>query len=253
MSRVIGVVSGKGGVGKTTVAINLAAALHRWHKKNVLLVDCNVSTSHVGLYLGLYSTPATLNDVLRGTVPPEKAVYEHESGINVIPASLKLVDMKDINWDGIKEKMKGIFDNYDFVILDSSPGFGKESMLTLGACDEAVFVTNPIIHSAVDLVKCKQLSEELGIKSLGIALNMVRNKKYELSRNEVRELAELNVVCSTPYDEKIAKSVVSKQPFVSKGNSRSHREFKKLAQIVSGEHFIEEERGLLRRIFSITR
>jgi len=249
MTRIIGIISGKGGVGKTIVSINLAAALHRWFGKKVLLVDCNVSTSHIGLYLGLYSTPITLNDVLRGTVTAEKAIYEHQSGIKVMPASLKLADMKDIEWENFKERLKEIFEGYDFVILDSSPGFGKESMLTLGTCSEAIFVTNPIIHSAVDLVKCKELSKELGINSLGIVLNMVRNRKYELSIKEVRELVELNVISSIPYDEKITKSIVSKQAFVSDGNSKAHREFKRLAQIVSGEHYLEEESGFFRKFF----
>ena len=248
MARTIGVISGKGGVGKTIVSINLAAALHRWHKKNVLLVDCNVSTSHIGLYLGLYSTPVTLNDAMKGDVAPEKAVYEHSSGIKVVPASLKLSDLKDISWESIKEKFEGIFSGYDFIIFDSSPGFGKESLLTLKSCSEAIFVTNPIIHSAVDLVKCKELSDELGIKPIGIVLNMVRKKKYELSIGEIRELVGLNVISSIPYDEKIVRSVISKKAFASEGNSKAHAEFRKLAQIVSGEHYYEENRGFIKKI-----
>ena len=51
MARIIGIVSGKGGVGKTTLGINLGAALAHHLKKNVTIVDCNVTTSHLGLYL----------------------------------------------------------------------------------------------------------------------------------------------------------------------------------------------------------
>ena len=66
MTRVIGVISGKGGVGKTTVVANLGAIFAQKYKKDVVIVDCNVSTSHLGLYLGMYYTPITLKQVLKG-------------------------------------------------------------------------------------------------------------------------------------------------------------------------------------------
>ena len=64
MTRIIGVVSGKGGVGKTTLVANLGAALASLYKKDVIVVDCNVTTSHLGLYLGMYYYPISLNKVL---------------------------------------------------------------------------------------------------------------------------------------------------------------------------------------------
>ena len=240
MPRVIGIISGKGGVGKTVVAINLAAALHKFFLKNVLIVDCNITTPHIGLYLGLYSTPITLNDALRGSVPVEKTIYEHKCGISVIPASLKLEDLKDVDWPAIKEKLGNVFDKFDFIVLDSSPGFGRESLITLRSCHEALFVTVPIVHSVADLIKCRQLAQEANIKPLGIVLNMVRNKKYELSEEEIREMVEVNVICSIPYDEKITESIISKNPIVYSSPAKVNREFKKLAEYVVGEKIIEK-------------
>ncbi|MHA1747571.1 MAG: P-loop NTPase, partial [Promethearchaeota archaeon] len=65
MSRIIGVMSGKGGVGKTTVVSNLATVLSG-HQKNVTAVDCNITTSHLLMHFGKVYHPKTLNDVLKG-------------------------------------------------------------------------------------------------------------------------------------------------------------------------------------------
>ena len=247
MARIIGVVSGKGGVGKTVVAINLAAALHKWYRKKVLLVDCNITTSHIGLYLGLYSTPVTLNDALRGSVSIKKTIYEHSCGINVIPASLKLEDLRDINWEVVKNKLSGVFNDYDFIILDSSPGFGKESLVTLGACREALLVTNPIVHSVADLMKCKELAIKLGVNPLGIVLNMVRNRSYEMSSKEIMDMIELNIICSIPFDEAVMRSTMSKNPVIN-SNYAVSRHFRRLASFLTNEDSVQERTGLIAKI-----
>jgi len=61
MSRLIGVISAKGGVGKTTVVSNLSVALAKVFHKRVTVVDCNITTSHLSLHFGAYSHPITLN------------------------------------------------------------------------------------------------------------------------------------------------------------------------------------------------
>ena len=91
MARVIGIVSGKGGVGKTTLASNLGIALSKFGR-NVTLVDCNVTTSHLGFYFGLYDYPVTLNQVLKGEASLESATY-FSNGVKIIPASLELDDL----------------------------------------------------------------------------------------------------------------------------------------------------------------
>ncbi len=248
MSRVVGVISGKGGVGKTIVSINLAAALHKYHGKKTLVVDCNITTSHVGLYLGIYSTPATLNDALKGHIPIEKAIYEHPSGISIIPASLKLEDLQDVDWHIVKEKLSGILDKYEFIILDSSPGFNRESLITLEAAHEALLVTNPIVHSTADLIKCRKLCEELHIKPLGVVLNMVRNKKYEIKKREVERMVGLPVIASIPFNEKVMESLVEKTPAIAKSR-RINACFRHLSDFMAeGSLLFEDDEGFIGKI-----
>ena len=89
MVRVIGVISGKGGVGKTTTAVNLAATLNSRFNKNVVVVDCNVTTPHVSLSLGIvHDSLSTLNEVLLGKKEVNDVMHTFAPGFNVIPASL---------------------------------------------------------------------------------------------------------------------------------------------------------------------
>ena len=76
--KAIAVVSGKGGVGKTTSAINLAAALN-FFGKDVVILDANLTTPNVGLHLGAPIVPVNLNHVLSGKASIVDAIYEHES------------------------------------------------------------------------------------------------------------------------------------------------------------------------------
>src|SRR3989344_5064130 len=96
MSKFILITSGKGGVGKTTAAVNLATAMHDFDE-DVTLVDVNLTTPNVGLHLGAPVVPVTLNHVLSGRAELVDAIYEHSSGTKVIPSSLSIKELKNLN------------------------------------------------------------------------------------------------------------------------------------------------------------
>src|SRR3972149_10622941 len=98
MTRIIGIISGKGGVGKTTTVSNLGTALVDMVKK-VIILDANVTTPNLSLHLGIPFYPITLHDVIKRKAPIEKAIYNHVSGLKIIPASLAASEVKDIDMD----------------------------------------------------------------------------------------------------------------------------------------------------------
>jgi septum site-determining protein MinD len=239
--RIIGVISGKGGVGKTTVSLNLGTALATQHKKNVTLVDCNVTTSHLSLYLGMYYCPVTLNKVLRGENRIEDAVHSHFSGMKVIPASLSLSDLEGIDITEIKDTLKNIFDKNDVILLDGSPGLGREAMATIKASDELIYVTNPYIPFIMDIIRCQEVVNELDIKQLGIVLNMVHGKKHEMTSSEIEELTKLKVMSTIPFDTNVHKSLALKMPLTMyKPGCAASKEFYKLASNLIGEKYIND-------------
>lgn len=242
MTRVIGIISGKGGVGKTTLVANLGSVLAQKFKKEVIIVDANISTSHLGLYLGMYYTPVTLNQVLLGEAEIEDAIYDyHISGMRVIPASLSLSDVKGVDIARLKSSLKKLFGKADIVLLDAAPGLGREAIATVRASDEVIFVNTPFVPSTMDIIKCHQVANEIGVKPLGVVLNMVGREKYELTPKEVEELIELPVISNIPVDKNIPRSLALKMPVVVfSPNSSSSKEFVKLAAHVLGEKYEPE-------------
>ena len=157
-------------------------------------------------------------------------------------------DMKDVDWQKIGESVEKIKDNYDFLIVDSAPGFNRESLITLGMCSEALFVTNPVVHSAADLIKCREISKELNINPVGVALNMVRKKKYEICTRDLEELVGMYVLCSIPYDEKVMESVVQKKSAFELSQSVD-REILKISRHITGDASPAHDGGFFSRIF----
>jgi septum site-determining protein MinD len=239
MTRIIGVVSGKGGVGKTTIVANLGAALASFHKQRVIIVDCNVTTSHLGLYLGMYYHPVSLNQVLRGEASMEDAIYDYTiPGLRIIPASLSLDELKGVDIAELKYRIKDLFGKADIVLLDSAPGLGREGMATLRASDELVFVTTPFVPHVIDVIKTHQIANEVGAKSLGIVLNMSGEGRHELTPQDIEKLVELPIISIIPRDKHILRSLASKIPVVDLNpNSPASREIKRLAGTLLGEEY----------------
>jgi MinD-like ATPase involved in chromosome partitioning or flagellar assembly len=198
--RIISICSGKGGVGKTSIATNIAAALHMLYK-NAIIIDCNLTTPHIGMNLGKFGSEKTVNSALRGDRRLDQCINFHESGIKFIASSLELSDLTNLNTDILKQKIKESFGFADFVIIDSAPGIGKEALISIKSADEVIFVANPYIQSVVDILKTKDLSNRLGFQNMGIVLNRVKNKKHELSAGEIMRFTELPIIATIPEDD----------------------------------------------------
>ncbi len=237
MVRVIGIISGKGGVGKTTTAINLAAALSSEFDKHVALVDCNVTTPHIGLALGvIHDSFSTLNEVLLGKKEMEEVLHYFSPGFSVIPASLSVHDLKGIDISKLHEAIKEKFSVHDFVLLDSAPGLGKEAVSSILASDELIFVTTPHLISISDVIRTKQITKDLGKDILGIIVNMKHEKHSELTERQIESFTQLPILGVINYDKDILSSLAVKQPlvFLDK-NSKTSKEFVRIASFILGE------------------
>src|SRR5512133_191559 len=125
MSKIIVIISGKGGVGKTTTAINLGAAMN-YFGKDVLLIDGNLSTPNIGVHLNSPEVPISLNHVLLKKADANEAVYEHESGMKIMPSSLSIKELKKVKYEKLKDFKEDFKKLSDYIILDSAAGLGIE-------------------------------------------------------------------------------------------------------------------------------
>jgi len=244
--------SGKGGVGKTTVVSNLATVLAN-HQKNVTAVDCNITTSHLLMHFGKVYYPKTLNDVLKDQSSVADATYINYTGVNVIPASLNLSDLMGVDITLLGSKVKTLFQDQDFVLLDNAPGFGREAISGMMACNEAILVATPYLPDITDIIRGKSVLEELNVKISGLVLNKVTGKKFELKDKEILELTELPIIAKIPFDFKVLESLGLKIPltFYDK-RSKVSREFIKLASSLTGENYLPDRMdifGTLGKLF----
>ncbi len=230
--RVISVVSGKGGTGKTTITTNLAAFLSGSLGLDVLAVDCNITTPHLGMFLGMEEFPVSINHVIRGWVDLEDAVYRHPTGLRVLPASHSLKDSKNINPSEIKNVVGEACKRFkpEIVILDCAPGFGREAIAGMKTGKEILMVATPHITSITDTVKSKYIADKLGVKPLGMVLNKTGYVRNELKSKEIEEIVGVPVMASIPMDKNMEKcSNENKIAVIHKPRSKASRNMKRLA------------------------
>ncbi len=239
MSRVIGVFSGKGGVGKTTLVANLGASLSNDFHKNVLVLDTNIHSSHLGLHLSLYEDPpVTLKDVLKRQSLAMHATYIHPStGMRVLPAPLsgQTIDLTNSKMHSLVKHMDK---SYDIIVMDCAPGLGKEVIIPMKHIDDAIVISTADIVSITDAMKTIELLKKFKKNILGLVINRYKHAKYELTPQEITSTSNYNIIAVIPEDSKIPDSVVKGLPVVaSYPNSKSSIEFKKLAGTLVNEKY----------------
>ena len=235
MGKIYAITSGKGGVGKTTSVVNLGAALNRF-KEDVVIVDVNLTTPNLGLYFGAPIVPVNLNHVLQGKANIEEAIYEHESGIKIIPCSLSLKDLKKIDTSLIQEATKQLKKISEHVILDSAAGLGEEAKIAIESADEIIIVTNPNILSVTDSLKTIKLAEELGKEVKGVILTRVTGDKTEMPLVNIKEMLEVPILGIVPEDKLISEALLNKNSVIhTKPKSKSAKAYTDIAAKLLGK------------------
>ena len=240
MAKIIVIMSGKGGVGKTTTAVNLGAAMNHFNE-DVLIVDGNLTTPNVGLHLGSPEVPVTLNHVMRDKAEPFEAVYEHESGTKIMPASLSLEELKRIDYDKLKDLKKEFKKIADYIIMDSAAGLGSEAQAAMRAGDELIIITNPEMPSITDALKTIKLAEQMKKPVKGVIVTRVRKNNHEMTPEVVKEMLEIPILGMIPEDSAIQEALSSKDAIIhTHPNSQAARAYKEIAARILGVDYTPE-------------
>ncbi len=233
MTKFVGVVSGKGGVGKTTCTLNIGHALANLGKK-VVLVDANLMTPNLAIQLGFMNPEGTINKFLRGEKELKEVIYLHESGISLVPASPSYTEFQKTNPQKITEIFEHLDRTADFVLVDAPSGLGYEVQQVLKNCDEAVIIANPNLSSVIDALKTMEIAKANNNTITGIVLNMTNRGRNELKEREVESLLGHSIIANIRLDRKIRKSVHRQMPLnYIYPHSRSARQFRKVAEHLS--------------------
>ncbi len=247
MARIIVINSGKGGVGKTTTAINLGASLNKLNKE-VVIVDANLNTPNIGLQLGAPIVPITLNHVLKGKASIEDAVYEHHSGTKIVPSSLSIKELTKFNVKKFPEITQKLGEICDYVIVDSAAGFSEEVIAVLDAADEIIIVTNPEMPAVTDALKAVKVAREMGKEINGIVVTRHANAKYEMPLSSIKSMLEAQIIGVIPEDRAV-KEALNLRDAVCHTHPRSKvaKKYLEIARKVNGE-LIEERIGFWNRV-----
>ncbi|MDZ7271291.1 MAG: MinD/ParA family protein [candidate division KSB1 bacterium] len=182
--RLVAVASGKGGVGKTNIALNLGIALAEQGQR-VLVVDADHNLANVDLLLGV-TLPTTLRDVLCGAKSLDEAIHEHECGVRILPGSSGLSDFYAGQPSLARWLVEGLGPwrhRLDHILMDTAAGLTVEIVEVVASADEVLVVTTPeppAINDAYALVKVLHRARpEL---PMHLVLNMVESAQeaYEV-------------------------------------------------------------------------
>ena len=245
MSRIIGIVSGKGGVGKTTTTVNLSASFMEF-KKNVIVVDTDMRMSGIGLQLGMYYFPVTLNDVLMGRGNLYETLYIHSSGMRIIPSSLSV---EDVRISRLKEILNDPFLMNNIILVDSPPGLDEHALALIESCPEILIVTTPEIPAISDAMKIISIVKKTNSKPIGIVVNRYRKRDpNQVSVREIELTCDLPVIGIIPEDKIMRKSIFKGMPSVYlKPYSSTSIAFKKIAAYLIGEDYTHSKPSIIKR------
>ena len=207
--KVIGVMSFKGGVGKTIVTINIASALRKMGK-DVLVVDGNFLSPNLHFYLGLLEPQRTLKEIIRENSLPENAIYEHKSGIHLLPCNF----YRNVNFQKFKELIENLKEKYDYILIDSGPSYTEEVVAILMSANELIFIATPDYPTLAATVKATKLAKYKNLKIRGIVINRKKKKNFELKKREIEKTTGINVFGEIPEDNKLQKSITKFSPVV---------------------------------------
>ena len=221
--RTVAVTSGKGGVGKSCVALNLAVVLAR-RQQRVLLVDADLGLGNISILLGL-SPDYTVEDVLQETCRVEQAVVEGPEGIAVLPAAS---DVGVGFWESAAASgagggpLKDFEAGFDFIIVDTAAGIAAKVVDFVMATDEVLLLVTPEPTSIADayavlkvlLQKQPQLSLELLVNMADSAAEAgeLHAKFQEIVRRFLG--AEIDNRGYIPLDRYVREAVKRQMPFV---------------------------------------
>ncbi len=227
--------SGKGGVGKTSIAINLGLVLAQQGKR-VVVVDADVSMANVGVMLGVERAPISLHNVLLGETNIRDAVYEGPYKLKYVPSALSIERVKKLVFERFKGAIEELEPVADYVFIDCPPGLNKDSEYAITAAKEMILVVTPDPSSLADALKIINFAGKNNVSTIGIVVNMSLNDKAEIKPADLETLLSTKVMHVIPMDLEMRKASIAQVPLLIKTpTSSAAHEIRVLASLLTGE------------------
>jgi len=221
--RVIAVTSGKGGVGKTHIACNLAILAARAGRR-VLIVDADLGLANADIVLGV-APHYHLGHLLEGSASLDSILAPGPQGVRILAASTgvqELTQLDDTQKLRLVTALDAIEDRFDLVLIDCGAGIGDNVLFFAGAAQEALLVISPEPTSLTDAYAAvKVLSQQAGVDRFAVVVNPVPTEAHgreafgKLTRVTDRFLtARVSFLGHIPRDENLQRALMTQRPVV---------------------------------------
>ena len=261
--RIITVTSGKGGVGKSNIVVNVSIALQKMGKK-VMIFDADIGMGNDDILMGC-SSKYNVFDVISKGKEIEDVVLTGPFGVKLLPggsALTKVEDLTEIQRDMFISKLTSLT-GLDYIIMDTGAGVNKSVLGFIACCEDLVIVTTPEPTSLTDAYSLLKAVKHFNIKnSAKVIINRsLDNNEANLTFNKFDNAVtkflhmKLEYLGKISDDKKLAYAVRAQQPVVvSYPNSEAARDITSIAGKIEGMKVKENGmgvEGLFKKIFSI--
>lgn len=214
MARRIVIVSGKGGVGKTTVCVNLGYALSQKGLK-VLLVDADIGLNNLDVVLGIENKIIyDLFDIVSGKCRPKQALVQDfiNPNLYVLPSNRVYYNL-DVDGSGIKEILNQLDEYFDYILIDCPAGIENGFLRSINCAKEAIVITTPHLSAIRDADKVMNILDGCDLSVIGAIVNRVRGDLIlngeMLTIDKIAKYLKLKIVGAIPDDDSVSYQLLS--------------------------------------------
>ncbi len=262
-TKILTITSGKGGVGKSNIVVNLGITLQKMGKK-VLIFDADIGMGNDDVLIGCFPK-YNIFDVIFNNKNIEDVIIEGPLGIKLLPGGSGLSrvdDLTEVQRKSFLNKLESI-EGFDYILMDTGAGINRSVLGFIACSDEFIVVTTPEPTSLTDAYSLIKAVSHFKIRENGsVIINRVLDEEEgadtfaKFSNASSRFLnIKLNFLGMVSEDVKLVKSVRTQKPLcINYPNSEAARDIeniaKKLEGLVLREHNLGVQR-LFKKIFSI--
>jgi len=223
-ARIIAVTSGKGGVGKTNIAVNLSIALSRMGKR-VLLLDADLGTANADLLCNLPASACNLSHVIAGKRRLEETIIDAPGGFRMIPGASGLAQvaaLHEYERARLVRQMKQLEEEVDIILVDTGAGVSPNVLTFAAGADQQLVVTTPEPTAIADAYAViKSVHRQNVENDFRLVVNMVRSKAEAMGVFEridavCRRFLNLHLWYAgyVLHDAAVGRAVRKREPFL---------------------------------------
>lgn len=244
--QVVTVTSGKGGVGKTTVSINLAIAMAQ-EGRRVLLFDADMGLANVHVFAGI--TPhATIVNLLDRTMPIRDVLSDGPGGIKVLCGGSGVTRLANLDADDVEyigRQLTRLADAYDVLVIDTGAGISSAVLHFMGIADDIVFIATPDIAATLDVYGVMKASHQAGHSGrIHLLVNRVGDaEESEIVSNRICQCAQRflhqspSVLGYLRRDRALQDAGQKRHPLVvSRPRTANAARFRVMASVIMSQH-----------------